>query len=162
MVRKSLSRNRVKTFADTHIHPKLRRSLRLYLLISAILFVMVVVTAIRAHANVLIVLIGLMAGVGIGILFNRVYKISWDKQANRAVYKMDAYGIVLLVLYIVFDLTRHNLVELFTQGSAVGATSLALLSGAMYGRVLGTGRSIVRVVRQEKILKMSREDQSEE
>ncbi len=152
MTAKRLTHSEAKEFADKHVHPKLRRSLRLYLLISVIVLVMVIVTGIRAHASALIVLCGLIAGILIGILFNRVYKISWDKEADQAIYKMDVFGIALLVVFVTFDLSRHHLVELFTHGNSVGATSLALLTGAMYGRVLGTGRSIARVFKEEKVL----------
>ncbi len=141
-----------KEFADKHINPKLRRSLRLYLAISAVVLIFVVVGAVRSHANGLIVSCGLLAGIVIGILFSRIYKISWDKDADHAINKTDLYGAALLILYIVFDLTREHLVTLFIHGNAVGATSLALLAGAFYGRVLGTGRSIIKVFREEKIL----------
>lgn len=132
-------RKRAKKFADKHVNPKLRRSLRIYLALSIIILILVVVNTIRSNTNPLLVLLGLFAGALIGIAFNRIYKISWDKQADHAVYKMDVFGIVLLVAYIAFDLSRGNLVEIFIHGSSVGPTSLALLSGAFYGRVLEVG-----------------------
>jgi|GEM_PF-1485916 len=146
------SHARTKEFASKHINPKLRRSLRIYVIISVVVLVLVVVTGIRSHANGLVVLGGLLAGIIVGVLFNRIYKISWDTDADHAIYKMDVYGIVLLVAYIAFDLSRHRIVELFISGNSVGATSLALLSGALYGRVLGTGRRIIKIFREEKVL----------
>jgi hypothetical protein len=141
-----------KQFAENHIHPKLRRSLRLYLLISAIVLVLVIISMFNARANPLIVGCGLLVGVIVGIVFNRIYKISWDQDAARAVSKTDIYGVGLLVMYVIFDLSRGDLVKLFTHGPAVGATSLALLAGALFGRVLGTGKVIIRVFKEEKLL----------
>jgi predicted neutral ceramidase superfamily lipid hydrolase len=140
-------------FADKNIHPKLRRSLRLYLIIAVIVFIFVLVSAFRAHASGFVVALGFAAGIAAGIVFSRIYKISWDKDAAKAINKTDLYGGVLLILYIAFDLSRDHLVKIFTQGPAVGATSLALLAGALFGRVLGTGWVIIDVVRSEKVLR---------
>jgi hypothetical protein len=140
-----------KDFADKYIHPKLRRSLRLYVIISLIVLGFVVASTVRAKANGFIVLLGLIVGILVGVVFSRIYKISWDETAEKAINKTDIYGGILLILYIAFDLLREHAVKLFTHGPAVGATSLALLAGALFGRVLGTGSSIVRVVKAEKV-----------
>lgn len=152
MTFKRQPKTRIGKLADRHINPKLRWSLRIYLLVSVAVFIFVIVTTVRSQANPLIVLAGLIIGIVIGILFNRIYKISWDKEADHAVYKMDIFGIILLIVFIAFDLSRGNLVEIFVNGSSVGPTSLALLAGAFYGRVLGTGREIFKVIKKEKVL----------
>ncbi|MGB2787242.1 MAG: hypothetical protein WBB94_02565 [Candidatus Saccharimonadaceae bacterium] len=151
-MKESRYRKEAREFADKHVNPKLRRSLRIYFVVAVIIFIFVVINTIRSGANPMTVLLGLIAGVLIGVLFNRIYRISWDKKADHAIYKMDIFGIVLLVAYIAFDLSRGHLVELFIDGNSVAPTSLALLAGAFYGRVLGTGREIIRVFKEEKIL----------
>lgn len=146
-----LNRIENRKLLTKHTDPKLRRSLRIYLLVSLVVFIFMVISALRSGASFIAVLIGLIAGVLIGILFSRVYKISWNKDADHAIYKMDILGIVLLVIFIFFDLNRGNLVELFIHGESVGAASLALLAGAFYGRVLGSGRDIIKVLKEQEV-----------
>jgi hypothetical protein len=135
-----------------HINPKLRRNLRLYLIIGAAVFIYVIINAIKSDANPVAVALGLIAGVVIGMILSRVYKISWDKDANNVIHRMDLFGIILLLVFVAFDLNRGHIVQLFVQGDSVGTISLALLAGAFYGRVFGAGRGIMKVLREQKVL----------
>lgn len=133
------------------MHPKLRRSLRIYFVVSLIVLILVIYDTFRDHANPLLVLMGLIVGIIVGKMFTRIYKITWDDEGGNVIQRMDIFGIVLIIFYIVFDLSREHLVEIFVHGGSVASVSLALLAGALYGRVLGSIKVIRRVVRDEKV-----------
>jgi len=137
--------------AKKYIHPKLRRNLRIYFIVSLIVLILVIYDMFRDHANPLLVLLGLIVGIVVGKMFTRIYKISWDDTGGNVIQNMDIYGIILIILYIAFDLSREHLVEIFIHDGSVASVSLALLAGAFYGRVLGSIKVIRRVIRDEKI-----------
>lgn len=137
--------------AKKYIHPKLLRSLRIYFIVSLIVLILVIYDMFRDHANPLLVLLGLIVGIVVGKMFTRIYKISWDDTGGNVIQNMDIYGIILIILYIAFDLSREHLVEIFIHDGSVASVSLALLAGAFYGRVLGSIKVIRRVIRDEKI-----------
>lgn len=146
-----MDRKAQRAHARTHINPKLRRNLRLFLLISVVLLVAVIFEAVRYHAEVWQVGLGLVVGVILGSLFARMYKLSWDTDAQHVTSSIDIFGVVVLVLYVAFDLSRGSVVHLFTHSEAVPAISLALLAGTMYGRVVGSGRVIVKILREQEV-----------
>lgn len=134
-----------------YVHPKLRRSLRIYFIVSLIVLILVIYDMFRDHANPLLVLLGLIVGIIVGKMFTRIYKITWDDKGGNVIQNMDIYGIVLIIFYIAFDLSREHLVEIFIHGGSVASVSLALLAGAFYGRVLGSIKVIRRVIKDEKV-----------
>jgi hypothetical protein len=148
--------------ARAHIHPKLRRNLRLFIVIALALLIVVTVDTIRGHAPVWQVVLGFVAGGTLGMIFARMYKLSWDKNAMHVSSRIDIYGAVMLVLYIAFDLSRTYLVHIFTHSTAVPAISLALLAGAMYGRVLGSGHVIVAILREQQVIPARRSAKQQE
>lgn len=151
MAAKKQTHTQNRHIARKHLHPKLRRSLRIYLVISVLVFILVCVDAFQDHANPLFVLLGLIVGISIGALFTRIYKISWDNKGGNVIQRMDIFGGVLIILYIAFDLSREHLVELFIHGGSVASVSLALLAGALFGRVLGSGRVIGKILHDEGV-----------
>lgn len=138
-----------------YVHPKLRRSLRIYFVISLIVLILVICDMLRDHANPFLVLLGLIVGILVGNVFTRIYKITWDDEGGNVIQRMDIFGIVLIIFYIAFDLSREHLVEIFVHGGSVASISLALLAGALYGRVLGSIKVIKRVIRDEKIFSLN-------
>lgn len=137
--------------ARGHISPKLRRSLRMFLVVSAVLLLAVIFEAVRYHASFWQVGLGLVAGVLIGTVFSRMYKLSWDEDAQHVVSRIDIYGVVVLVAYVAFDLLRENLVHVFTHNEGVPAISLALLAGGMYGRTVGSVHVILGMLHDQKV-----------
>jgi predicted membrane channel-forming protein YqfA (hemolysin III family) len=137
-----------------HIHPKLKRSIRLYFVIALIVLVLVIINAIRSDVSPLVILLAFILGIIIGFLFSRIYKISWDKDAEKVINKMDIFGIILLVIFIVLRLivVKDHLANFFVGPNDVSTTSLALLAGTFYGRILGIGRFVLQLFREQQLL----------
>jgi hypothetical protein len=95
--------------------------------------------------------LGLIAGIGIGIISSRMFHISWNKDAEKVISRLDIYGIIILILYIAFELSREKVVGYFTHDVEVGTVGFAVLAGIMLGRVMGTRGKIIQVLKKQKI-----------
>jgi amino acid permease len=151
-------RKHVRNRARQHVNPKLQRSLRIFMLVFVVLLGFVVFEAVRDRASFIEVIMGLIIGMLVGLASGRMYKISWDEQARHVTNSFDVYGVIVLVLYILFSIFRSHLAALFANSDSVGAVSLAILAGGMYGRVIANARSIARLLREQYALSLKRPD----
>jgi hypothetical protein len=99
--------------------------------------------------------VGLVLGVGVGILASRTVHLRWDDFEQRVVGRLDAVGVVVLLLYVVFSLTRSRLVGQWVDGDAVAPVSLSVLAGAMLGQVLGVRRGVRRLMSSLGLLEVA-------
>jgi hypothetical protein len=86
-----------------------------------------------------------------GIVTARMYKISWNHEAQHVTNNFDIYGIIIIALYILFSLSRTHIAELFAGSESIASVSLAILTGTMYGRVLGSGWAIFKILKEQHI-----------
>ncbi|MEW2477186.1 hypothetical protein AB0875_25690 [Micromonospora gifhornensis] len=87
-------------------------------------------------------LVGIVAGVVVGVAASRMSRLRWDGFEQRVVGRIDAIGVVVLVCYLTFSFLRARIVGLWVPASQVAATSMGLLSGAMLGQILGIRRGL--------------------
>jgi uncharacterized integral membrane protein len=81
-----------------------------------------------------------------------MYKITWDKHEAEVVGRIDIYGITVLVLFALFELNRNTIASTYVHGPSLGAIGFVLLTSALFGRILGTSRKILRILADEKII----------
>ena len=94
-----------------------------------------------------------LLGVLIGLLVSRrMHNISWNAETNKAVTKMDRLGIIILILYILFAISRHWILSHWLQGYALTALSLSITAGGMMGRLWATRQRIRHVLKEECFL----------
>ncbi len=105
-----------------------------------------------AGPNVFQVVVAVVIGLTAGLISSRMYKISWSKDEAKVVGRIDIYGLVVLVLFSLFEFNKDHIAHLFANGAIVGTISLVLLTSALFGRVLGTAKKILRVLREERII----------
>lgn len=96
--------------------------------------------------------IGLIVGFVVGDISAHTYKLTYNKDVKKVVARMDLFGGILLVFYIIFSIERRQLIGYFVHGPAVAAVSFAIVAGVMIGRLWGTRRKILRVLKDEKIM----------
>lgn len=82
----------------------------------------------------------------IGILVSRMYRLSYDEEARQVAGRIDWVGGVILLLYIVFAIFRNRLFTPFVEASQLAGFFISLSAGTMFGRLVGTGRGIRRVL----------------
>ncbi len=137
---------------DTHASKGLRNNLRILGVVYTVLFVITMYNLIISQAIFWQVVLAILLGFTAGLVSSRMYKISWNKDESKVIGRIDIYGIVVLVLFIVFELNRTHIAELFASGDSIGSIGLLLVTSALFGRIVGTAKRILQVLREEKII----------
>jgi len=91
-------------------------------------------------------------GILTGVVFSRRKKIFWEEETAMVIARMDRIGIILLVVYIVYVIFRHEWLAHWFYGHELTAFSFSLAAGAMAGRVFTIRRQIRRILKRKKIL----------
>jgi hypothetical protein len=134
-----------------HLDKRMRFRLHLYFLISLILIGVLMFNVLRGTLRVDFGLLGLVAGIGIGIISSRMFHISWSKDAKKVVSRLDTLGIGILILYFLFEILRGTIVGFFTHDIQVATTGFAVLAGIMFGRAIGTRGRIIQILEEQEI-----------
>lgn len=134
-----------------HIDKKLTFRLRIYFLISLILIGVTIYEIVSGVVPVLFALIGIGIGIFLGIITARMFHLSWSHDAKKIVSQLDIFGGVILVLYIIFAIFRSRLIGYFIHGTAIGGVSMAIVTGIMIGRVLGTRGRIIQILKEQNV-----------
>jgi hypothetical protein len=137
--------------AIKYIDKKLRNRLRIYFVISIILIVVVVYEITSRLVPFTFALLGVGVGILLGIVTARMFHLSWNHDAKKIVSRLDIFGGVILMLYIIFAIFRSQIISYFIHGSAVGGVSISIVMGIMIGRVLGTRGKIIKILKEQKI-----------
>ncbi len=140
----------IKELGDK-VHTRLKRRIVLFLGISVIMTGISIFHIIRDGASILHTIVGIVIGLIIGLSVSRIFVISWDGKAGQVISKFDTVGIILLVMYIVFEIFRTKIVGYFVNRHSVFAVSFAILAGIMYGRFLGIRGKIRQIFEEEGI-----------
>ncbi len=146
------TRKEKSTHIKTHASKRLRLNLRILSVVYLILFVITLYDVIVSGALFSQVLVALLIGLVAGVISARMYKISWSKDEAKVVGRIDIYGFVVLVLFILFELNRNWIAHFFSSGEALGSISLVLVTSALFGRILGTSKKILKILTDEKII----------
>ena len=137
--------------ARKHIDKKLRNRLRVYFVISIVLLGVVIYEVISGLVPLTFALLGVIAGILLGIVTARMFHLSWNQDAKKIVSRLDMFGGVILVLYIIFAIFRGKIIGHFIHGSAVGGVSISIVTGIMIGRVLGTRGRIIQILKEQNV-----------
>ena len=144
--------NEEQPLESEHLHKYVDKRLRIrmyiYIAISMIMLGFVIFHIITDGVTTIRPLVGFVIGIMIGFIFSRIFHISWDHNAEKVIYRLDTYGILVLIIYIVLELNRERLITQFVHGRSVVSISFAVLSGIMIGRVLGIRGKIARILQE--------------
>lgn len=142
-------RKEVARFVQRKLLFRLRRLAIIFLLITGVVVYEVSQNYIAGY----IAVDGFMVGMIIGLLVaGRMHNISWDADTNKAVTKMDHLGIIILVLCLLFAISRRWIISHWLQGYALSAFSLSVSAGGMFGRLWTTRQKIRQILKQEDFL----------
>jgi len=145
-------RHTASKYIKANTSKKLRNNLRILTVVYIILFVITIYSVIISQAIFWQVMIAIIIGITAGIISARMYKITWNHHEVEVIGKIDIYGVVVLVLFIAFELNRTRIAELFASGESIGAIGLVMVTSALFGRIFGTSKQILRVLEKEKII----------
>jgi len=136
----------------TNASKRLQLNLRILGIVYLILFAITGYSVVVSQAIFWQVLLAIIIGVLAGVVSARMYKITWNKHEAEVIGRIDIYGAVVLVLFIIFELNRTQIAQIFSSGESIGAIGLVLITGALFGRIFGTARRILQVLEEEKII----------
>ena len=135
-----------------HLSKPLRVRLGIYLAVSLVLAVFVIYNSFKNNIPGIFAVGGVIIGLLIGFAVSRMHKISWNEQASKVMAKIDVFGFIILILYVIFEIFREKIVGRFVNEADVAVTSFSILAGVMYGRVLGIRGKIIRVLEEKDLL----------
>lgn len=141
----------LKSKHKKHLHQKVILNLRIFMVISVVLSAIVGYEILTSRVSLLLATIGLLIGTGIGVFTARMYLFSWDKDARQVISRLDLLGIGILILYILASIFRGRIIGYFVQPSYVTGMSIAVVTGLMIGRILGTGHRITRILKEQNL-----------
>lgn len=142
----------VKTKQRHYVHKKLRRKLYIYLGIFLVMLIVSIYDILMQYINALQAAGGWAAGMLLGYASGRVSKILWHEESEMVVSKRDTTGIVILVIYIAFSLSRHWILEHWITGNMLTALGFCMIAGARFGRIVVVRKKIKRVLREQGII----------
>ncbi|HKX23743.1 MAG TPA: hypothetical protein VJM46_00755 [Candidatus Saccharimonadales bacterium] len=131
---------------------KLRTNLRILSVVCLILIFVTGYNVVVTQAVFWQVVLAIVIGLAAGIVSTRMYKITWNHREAQVIGRMDRYGVIVLVLFVLFELNRDHIARLFVSGESIGTIALVLMTAALYGRILGTAKQILRVLEDEGII----------
>ena len=134
-----------------YVEDRLIRKLRIYLIVTLVLFAAIVIEVLEGRFGIASVLIGVLIGLVIGIIISREYHLSWDEETNSVIGHIDWIGAVLLVCYLIFALTKSYFLGFYVQGASLFAIVLGITAATMLGRIVGTRRGINKLLKTLEI-----------
>lgn len=155
MGKSSLTAKQRRAIVKHVSHRRLRLNLRILAVVYIILVIVTIVHLVRTPVSWWQAIICIALGLIVGIISSRMNKIAWDEDQEKVVGRFDIYGIVVLILFIAFELSRAKLAGLFVSGDAVGSASFLILTFAMYGRLIATSSKIIAIAKQEFLRRTS-------
>lgn len=133
------SRKGVAPYVHKKLLFRLRRLAVFFLVVTGILIYEISKNYIKAY----LALGGFIIGFTIGYLAGkRMHKISWDQETSKVVGKMDRIGIIILITYILFSVTRRWIFSHWLEGYTLSAFVLSISCGAIISRLWFVRRKI--------------------
>ncbi len=139
------SRKEVAAFVHRKLLFRLRRLALFFVIVTAILIHEISKNYIAGFLALAGFLIGFIIGF---IVAKRMHKITWDEEASKVVGKMDTVGIVILVIYLSFAITRRWIFSHWLEGHALGAFVLSISCGAIISRLWFVRKKIREVLKK--------------
>ena len=130
-------------------HKRLRTNLKILAIVYVILIITTIVHLCSTPLEWWQTILSLAIGLIVGLVSSRMLHISWDHEQEKVIGKMDIYGVVILILFIAFELFRSQLAGLFVSGDAISSASFLILTFAIYGRLVGMSSKIIIVAKRE-------------
>ena len=131
------------------VDKKLLMRLRIFAVIFLIMAGIGLYDTIRGDLPAWLALASLLGGFGLGLLVGRAYNVVWHEKAGKAVSKMDVFGGLILVAYIVFAIFRKDIVGHWLAGHALSAFVIWLSGGIMLGRLVTLRGRILKVLKSQ-------------
>ena len=109
-------KNRKEQPKSQYMEDHLIRRLRIYLIVTLVLFAAIVTKVLEGRFGLALVLTGLLIGLVVGITVSRSYRLSSDEETNNVIGPIDWIGAILPVCYMVFVFSKSYLRDFMCKG----------------------------------------------
>ena len=133
----------LKEFMDKNIIKRLKG----YRGIALIFLVIVTIEVILGYFSLFLAIVGILSGVVIGILSNRIFHLHWDDESQLVISNVDRIGVVVILLYLVVVIYRRFFLGGYFEGTPLLLLTLSIIAGTMIGRLLTTIVLVRRILR---------------
>jgi hypothetical protein len=99
--------------------------------------------------NATTALVAIAGGIGLGLLIGRVYNVVWHEETGQAISKMDVFGVVILIGYILFAVFRRKLFGHWFAGQQLSSFIIWISAGVMLGRLLTLRKMVINVLKNQ-------------
>jgi cytochrome c oxidase subunit IV len=135
-----------------HVHKNLQRRLRLFFIISAIMFLLALFDVYNGTLTIGIALISIVIGSVVGFISSRIFHLSWEKDGEVVVGRIDTVGWIVLVAYILFEIARTTFFsDVLHLAASATAITYVFVASALISRVLGLRGRMLRILKEEKV-----------
>ena len=138
--------------AKQYVERKLLRRLRIFFAVFIVLASVIIYEVSHNYLEGSACVGAIMLGMLIGAVFVRRKRIYWEEETSTIIARMDKIGIAMLVIYILFAVSRHIFLHNWLHGRQLTAFSLSLTAGAMLGRLLSIRSQIRQILKDRKII----------
>lgn len=138
-----------RSHAKQYIDKKLLMRTRIFCVMVVVMLGVVIVSMVETHINTWLAFVGIAGGFIIGLIAGRMFDIRWHPEASQVVGRLDRLGLVILILYIVFSISRNWIFGHWIHGPTLTSFTLAFVLGAILGRVTTTIKNIKKVLSEK-------------
>lgn len=139
-----------RNVASKYLHGRIIWQFAILIVIFFLLLIFLLLDAFTGVINPLWLIGGLLIGAAVGYLAARMFKIKWKDE--KIVSSMDKMGVVVLVLYVAFSVSKTWLFGHWLNGAALTSFSFSIVAGIMIGRVISMTSVIEKLLREKNVI----------
>ncbi len=141
-----------KIISRKYLDKKVLFRLRLLFAIFILMVIIIFYNIFDHRIRFLLAFSGLLIGIGLGFLAGRMIKVKWQEKTNKVITEMDGVGVIILILYIIFEYNRNAIFGHWLEGATLTAFGFSLLAGMLFGRFMSTKMDIEDILKEKKQL----------
>src|SRR5665811_560592 len=135
--------------AKKHIDRKLIFRIRIFYVIGIILTGLMLYDVLEGIIGIELSLGGFPLGLFVGFIATRMFIIHWHEERAKVVSRLDAIGILVMLLYVAFSISRAWFFGHWIHGSVLTAFTYSILAGIMIGRIAGMRLKIKNILSEQ-------------
>lgn len=137
--------------AKKHIDRRLIFRIRIFYVIGIILAGLMLYDVFEDIIDIELSLGGFLLGLFIGVIATRMFIIHWHEERAKVVSRFDTIGIIIMLLYVTFSISRAWVFGHWIHGSVLTAFTYNILTGIMIGRIVGMRLKIKRILSEQSL-----------
>ncbi|MDO3694970.1 hypothetical protein QVZ41_08960 [Wenyingzhuangia sp. chi5] len=92
-----------------------------------------------------------LGGMGLGFFIGRMHRIVWNEEVGQAVSKMDVFGILILIFYILIVVFKKHFFSHWLAGHQLSTYVMWFSAGIIVGRMITLRMKIKKVLKNQGI-----------